>query len=139
MNNTFTLKSGKCQQCGKPIYGRIDKKFCDGWCRNTFKNKVKRRDEQNIMEVNRTMRKNRKILKTLSPVGKSTVRKEVLDAMGYNFNIFSSMYRPSKGNIYYLCYEYGFSPIIDDKGVEKVVIINRQSYMGAWQPWKFAK
>jgi len=37
------------------------------------------------------MRRNRKILKTLSPVGKSTVRKEVLEAMVYNFSIFSSM------------------------------------------------
>jgi hypothetical protein len=139
MNNDFTLTSNKCQQCGKPIHGRIDKKFCDAWCRNAFNNKVKRRDEQTIMEINRTLRKNRRILKSLSPVGKSTVRKEVLEALGYKFNIFSSMFRTSGGRTYYLCYDYGFNPIFDNKGVEKAVIINRQKYMGDWQPWKFAK
>lgn len=85
------------------------------------------------------MRKNRTNLKTLSRVGKSTVRKEVLDAMGYNFNIFSSMYRSSKSSIYYLCYEYGFRPFIDNKGVEKAIIINKQTYMSEWQPRKYVK
>ena len=133
------INSTSCQNCGKPIVGRLDKRFCNASCRNTFNNKVKRTNEQYILEVNRTIRKNRKILKTLSPVGKSTVRKEVLDALGYNFNIFSSMYRVSKDNIYYLCYEYGFRPIIDSRGIEKAIIINKQTYMGDWQPWKYVK
>jgi hypothetical protein len=100
---------------------------------------VKRTDEHYIMDVNRVLRKNRTILKTLSPIGKSTVRKEVLDAMGYDFNIFSSMYRASRSRVYYLCYEYAFNPIIDDRGIEKAVIVNHQDYMGEWQPWKFVK
>jgi len=129
----------KCLQCGKTIIGRLDKKFCDAWCRNAFNNLVKRKDEQYIMAVNRAIRKNRKILKTLSPVGKSTVRKEVMGAMGYDFNIFSSMYRTSKGNIYYMCYEYGFNPVVDPRGIEKAVIINHQDYMGDWRPWKYVK
>jgi len=126
-----------CQECGKIIRGRLDKKFCDAYCRNAFNNKTKRGDEQLIMMTNSSLRKNRRILKTLSPVGKSTVRKEVLAALGYDFNIFSSMYRTSKGSIYYLCYEYGFNPIIDSRGVEKAVIINRQDYMADWLPWKY--
>ena len=137
MNKNTTFKSNNCQQCGKAVHGRLDKKFCDAYCRNAFNNKLKRTDEQHIMSVNQSLRKNRRILKTLSPVGKSTVRKDVLLAMGYNFNIFSSMYRTTKGTIYYLCYEYGFNPIIDNRGVEKAVIINRQDYIAVWQPWKY--
>lgn len=137
MNNTFFLNSNICLNCGKTLYGRLDKRFCNALCRNSHNNKVKRKDEQYITDINRTIRKNRKILKTLSPVGKSTVRREVLDALGYNFNVFSSMYRTNKGSIYYLCYEYGFSPIIDNRGIEKAVIINRQDYMPAWLPWKY--
>lgn len=136
MDNEFLIT---CKKCGKPIQGRMDKRFCDAYCRNSFNNKIKRKDEQSITEINRGLRKNRTILKTLSPVGKSTVRKEVLEAMGYNFNIFSSMYRASKNSIYYLCYEYGFSPIIDRRGVEKAVIITRQLYMGDWRPWKYVQ
>ena len=127
----------ECKECGKTLHGRLDKRFCDSYCRNAFNNKVKRTDEQYIMEINRVLRKNRRILKTLSPIGKSTVRKEVLDAMGYDFNTFSSMYRASKSRVYYLCYEFAFNPIIDDRGIEKAVIVNRQDYMGKWQPWKY--
>ena len=129
--------SVKCNKCGRPLQGRIDKRFCDAYCRNSFNNQIMGKEEQNISEVNRMLRKNRTILKTLSPVGKSTVRKEVLEAMGYNFGVFSSMYRASKNNIYYLCYEYGFRPIIDARGIEKAVIINKQNYMREWQPWKY--
>ena len=126
-----------CKKCGKSIQGRIDKRFCDAYCRNSFNNKAKRGNEKIISDLNRALRKNRTILKTLSPVGKSTVRKEVMLAMGYNFNVFSSMYRASKTSLYYLCYEYGFSPIIDSRGIEKAVIINKQNYMDDWQPWKY--
>lgn len=134
MDKSSTIQ---CKKCGSPIYGRVDKKFCDSYCRNTFNNKVKKKQEQQILEINSKLRKNRTILKTLSPVGKATVRKEVLEGMGYNFNVFSSMYRASKKSIYYMCYEYGFSPIIDSRGIEKAVIITRQSYMGDWAPWKY--
>ena len=126
-----------CRQCGQPLQGRSDKKFCDAFCRNAYYNQVKRSDEQYIQQVNRALRKNRKILKTLSPVGKSTVRREVMLAMGYDFSIFSSLYQAPNGNLYYLCYEFGFSPIVDPRGIEKAVIINKQNYMKAWQPWQY--
>ena len=29
-----TLQQAYCLYCGKPVKGRIDKKFCDDWCRN---------------------------------------------------------------------------------------------------------
>lgn len=139
MNKNETNPTNSCKQCGKTLHGRIDKVFCDAYCRNAFNNKVKRQDEQNINAVNSKLRRNRRILKTLSPVGMSTVRKEVMEAMGYDFNIFSSMYRANKRDIYYLCYEYGFHPIVDARGIPKAVIINHQDYMGEWQPWKFVQ
>ena len=128
-----------CKECSKPIIGRIDKQFCDAYWRNAFNNKVKRKDEAHILKVNSALRKNRRILKTLSPVGKSTVRQEVMASMGFNFSLFSSMYRAPKGAIYYLSYEYGFTPIIDPKGIPKAVIINEQNYMKPWDPWKYVK
>ena len=131
------METLECSECGKPIFGRLDKRFCDAYCRNAFNNKVTRNDEQYIKQVNAAIRKNRRILKTLSPVGKSTVRQEVMTSMGFNFSLFSSMYRAPKGAIYYLSYEYGFTPIIDPKGIPKAVIINQQSYMEPWDPWKY--
>jgi predicted nucleic acid-binding Zn ribbon protein len=137
MNETQKPDRKTCEECGKTIHGRLDKRFCDANCRNAFNNKLKRSDEQYILATNRILRKNRRILKTLSPLGKSTVRKEVIEAMGYNFNTFSSMHRSPKGLIYYLCYDFGFSPIIDSRGIQKAIIINRQDYMNKWQPWQY--
>ncbi len=125
-----------CKECGKPLQGRLDKKFCDTYCRNTYNNKIKRRNEEYIQQINSALRKNRKILKTLSPVGKSTVRKEVMEAMGYDFSLFSSLYKTPKGTLYYLCYDYGFSPIVDPRGIPKAVIISKQKYMQHWEPWQ---
>lgn len=114
-------------QCSKPLAGRSDKKFCDAYCRNTYNNKNKAQEEVYIQEVNTRIRKNRRILKTLCPEGKATVRKEILETMNYDFNFFSGLFKSKL--LYYLVYDYAFSPITDHNGIEKALIVKRQSYM----------
>ena len=125
-----------CPECGKLLRGLLDKKFCDAYCRNTFNNKFKREDEQYIKDINRILRKNRRILKTLCPQGKASVRKDVLEVLGYDFRYHSATYRSPK-LLYYICYDYGFSPI-SDNGKEKAMIIQKQNYMDEYRldPWK---
>jgi hypothetical protein len=84
------------------------------------------------------LRKNRSILKKLCPVGKTVVRKEVLVAMGYEVKFFSSIFLTSNREIYYICYDYAFTPLLEHN-VEKALIVTRQDYMGAWDPWKLVK
>lgn len=126
----------KCPVCGDVIVGRSDKKYCSDQCRHTANQTKKQASEMPILEMNKTLRRNRTILKTLCPAGKSVVRKEVLDAMQYDGSVFSSIFVTNKKQIYYLCYEYGFTPILE-KGVEKALIIARQAYMDPWNPWKY--
>jgi predicted nucleic acid-binding Zn ribbon protein len=127
-----------CLQCGKPITGRLDKKYCDDYCRNMYNNQTKRADEKQIQQVNSIIRKNRRILKTLCPVGKATVRKEVLDAMGYNYRYFSGLYRSSapRSIAYFICYDYAFSPV-NEKGIDKALIVQKQDYFDKYlqNPW----
>ena len=78
------------------------------------------------------------ILKTLSPVGKATVRKEVLDALGYDYNLFSSIFTTNSKQVYYICYDYAFTPLIE-KTTPKVHIVKYQKYMKDWNPWKYVK
>ena len=125
-----------CPVCGDTFQGRSDKKYCSDQCRATANNRNRQQSEREILETNKKLRKNRTILKTLCPVGKATVRKSVLDSMGYDYSVFSSLYMPNSGNLYYLCYDYGFSPIVQ-KGVERALIISRQPYMKGWEPWQF--
>lgn len=125
-----------CLECGKNLKGRAGKKYCDSACKSAYHNRNKSYGEITIMQVNRMIRHNRAILKTLSPQGKATVRKEVLDQMGYDFRYFSGIFKTS-GNIYYLVYDYAFAPIFE-KEVEKALIVQRQEYMDrlSLQIWK---
>ncbi len=123
----------KCRHCNDTLVGRIDKQFCDHQCRNAFNNQNKRDDELLIQETNKRIRKNRRILKSLCPIGKATVRKEVLDTMLYDFRYFSSIYKTSKNQVYYICYDYAFSPIkeVDQRTgqqIEKALIVQKQDY-----------
>ena len=122
-----------CLQCRKPLTGRTDKKFCDAYCRNSHNNRSKRLDEATIQNVNSLIRKN--------PVGKATVRREVLEAMGFNYRIFSGIYRSPKGLVYYVSYDYAFSPLKDDKKTEKALIVQTQDYYTTqvYNPWAFLK
>jgi len=131
------LEKTQCPVCKDFFTGRADKKYCSDQCRATANNKLRQNSEKEIISINRILRKNRTILKTLCPVGKATVRKTVMEAMGYNYSVFSSLYLPSSGNLYYLCYDYGFSPIVQN-GVERALIITKQNYVGSWDPWKFS-
>jgi hypothetical protein len=130
----FDLSPRKCLKCGKSIVGRSDKKFCDAYCRNSYNNNGKSLEELNIKRINSTVRKNRRILKSLSPRGKAIVRKEVLVNLGYNFNYFSSIFK-SKNSTYYLCYDYGFRAL-QDNAKPKVQIIQWQDYMLKFDPWQ---
>ena len=114
-----------CLQCGEKIIGRSDKKFCNAQCRNTYNNLLKSEAEKLIIESNRILRKNRTILKQLNPIGKSTVPREYLELAGFDFDHITRIYRTQGGNTYYMCYEFGYM-YVDE---EKVLIINQQDYM----------
>ena len=128
----------KCPVCSTLLVGRSDKKYCSDQCRAIANNQFKYKTQKLITDTNKRLRRNRTILKTLSPVGKATVRKTILESMGYDFSAFTSLYLSPAGNLYYLCYDYGFSPIVQ-RGIERALIITRQKYVGDWQPWQFAK
>ena len=114
-----------CLECGSKISGRSDKKFCNAQCRNEYYNRMKSEAEKFIAETNRILRKNRSILKQINPVGNSKVRREYLILAGFDFDHFTRIYRTQGGNVYYMCYEFGYMHVEN----EKVLIVNQQDYM----------
>ena len=127
-----------CPICKGPLLGRSDKKYCSDQCRYFANNKTKIQNERPILEVNKALRKNRSILKRLCPVGKAVVRKEELVAMGYQPKFFSSLFLTSSRQVYYICYDYAFTPLFENN-VEKALVVSKQDYMGEWDPWRFVK
>lgn len=128
----------RCPVCGEALIGRTDKKFCSDQCRSVENNKNKLQSERPILETNKTLRKNRSILRSLCPTGMATVKKETMDAMGFDPGYFSSLYLNKKKQVYYFSHDYGFTPLIV-KGIKKALIVTKQKYMNAWDPWRYVK
>lgn len=99
-----------CHACQKPLRGRLDKKFCNDYCRNTFNNH--RNSDQNnlVRNINNTLRKNRRLLEGLIPEGAvlKKIRRESLVQMGFNFKYHTHHIQNQKGQVCYFNYEYGF-------------------------------
>lgn len=104
----------KCLECGKPIFGRVDKKFCDDQCRNAHNNK-KNSDANNLVRnVHYILRKNRRILEELNPTGKEKIHRNKLIDKGFDFTYLTSTYTTKVGAVYYFCYEYGYLALEND-------------------------
>jgi hypothetical protein len=127
-----------CAHCGHPIVGRSDKKYCSDECRFNAHNQIKNENEKLLLGINKALRKNRSILKTLSPEGRTIVNKEVLDKLGFSFAYFTSFFVNRKKQIYYFSYDYGFTPSLKD-GQRRVFIVKAPPYGRAVDPWNYLK
>ena len=114
--NTITAKT--CQACGKPVRGRVDKKFCDDYCRNLYNNQLKSRFYHNeaVKTVNSFLLRNRKVLERLLPSSEETARthKEKLLRLGFSFKYLTHRYTTKNGKTYVYCYDYGYLPLQND-------------------------
>lgn len=97
-----------CLDCGNPVKGRADKKFCGDLCRNNYNNHLKAEDNAIIKEVNLILKKNRSILSKFNPDGKAKVSKNKLLGAGFNLNYCTRIQQTQNGNTYIFCYEYGY-------------------------------
>ncbi|MBC6112410.1 hypothetical protein ACFOG5_10105 [Pedobacter fastidiosus] len=97
-----------CLDCGKPVKGRTDKKFCDDLCRNSYNNRLKSEDSLVVKRINLILKKNRNILAKFNPEGKAKITRKKLFAAGFNLDYHTHIHQTSNGNNYSFCYEYGY-------------------------------
>ena len=102
------MQKTSCLECGDPLKGRIDKKFCSDYCRNSYNNKVNKDSKNLIRNTNNRLRKNYKILSDLNISGKTKVTRTKLIDQNFDFNYFTSIYTTKTGNTYYYCYDQGY-------------------------------
>lgn len=106
--------SEKCLECNEPIKGRIDKKFCSDYCRNSFNNKVNKDSKNLIRNTNNRLNKNHKVLCELNESGKTKVTRTKMIQHNFDFNLFTSIYTTKTGNTYYYCYDQGYLALDND-------------------------
>jgi len=104
----------KCLDCGDVLKGRADKKFCSDQCRNNYNNNLNKDNNSFVRNVHALLRRNRKILADLYEDNRSSIHKDALFALGYNFNYFTHTVETSAGDTLKYCFEYGFQEVEND-------------------------
>lgn len=121
MNETnVRRKTKKCPYCNKIITGRTDKMFCDDRCRNNFYYKVNNEQKTYIRKINNILLKNRGILRSINPSGRTSVPRRYLEELGFDFDCFTSVHKTQKGRLYYLVYDQAYS-FDEDERISLVV------------------
>lgn len=113
-----------CLECGSKIRGRIDKKFCNDQCRNTYHNRIKGDASSLVKQVNHTLQHNRNVMNRLIPdvKGKITVSRSKLIQEGFDFTYHTHTYTTKNGHTYVFCYEYGYLPLEN----EVIMLVKRE-------------
>lgn len=122
------IANKKCIECNKPLKGRVDKKFCDDFCRNSYNNKLNSDTNGYVRNINNILRKNRRILEETLPVSEEMAKSTRLKMAekGFQFKYFTHTYSNKKGNVYYFCYEYGYLLLEGDW----VLVVKRKDHGG---------
>ncbi len=103
--------SKTCLECGEPLIGRADKKFCNDQCRSTHYQKSQADVTPLVKSVNNILKKNRLILTKLNPDGKAKVKKSTLEKEGFQFKYFTNTYTTRDNRVYYFVYDHGYLPL----------------------------
>lgn len=115
MKNLTIMEERKCLDCGEPLKGRSDQKFCNDLCRNSYNNKKLSGSTNFMRKINRVLKKNHAILEELNPEGKSTTFKSVLEKKEFNFKYYTNIYTTKTGRVYYFCYDQGYAEVENNK------------------------
>ncbi|MFM2360338.1 MAG: hypothetical protein RLY16_2331 [Bacteroidota bacterium] len=113
----ITIKN--CLVCNSPLKGRIDKKFCDDYCRNQFNNQQKSQERyyQQVRLVNNILLKNRKIIGSLLNENNPSIRvhRQKLQELGFNFGYVTQLTQSKTGKTLFHCYDFSYCNCDQDK------------------------
>ncbi|MAN28093.1 MULTISPECIES: hypothetical protein [Mesonia] len=119
-----------CPVCGEKIKGRSDKRFCSPTCKSSFHYDRRLENENLYHQVDRQLKLNRKILKSINRKGYSTVNKKDLKEEGFNPNFFTHYWKNKQEDVYLFVYEYGFLDLSKKSNKAKYLVVTWQEYMG---------
>ncbi len=108
------MEKRKCLECGEPLLGRSDQKYCSDYCRNTYNNRLDVDTKNLIRNTNNRLRRNYKTLVKLNTSGKTKVTRLRLYDNNFDFNFFTSIYTTKAGNTYYYIYDQGYLELEND-------------------------
>ncbi|MBB6271841.1 hypothetical protein HDF26_002298 [Pedobacter cryoconitis] len=131
-----------CENCGKPLFGRADKRFCNDSCRNNFNrikhNQQKDRGQLPNPEIFQIIKHNYEILSSYKSLKLDEgiiqfVERDELIRKGYHFKFFTSIYQDNDGRIWKYCLDYGINEDQQIPGLIRCAISYRPEQLNTCQ------
>lgn len=97
--------------CGSLLQGRIDKKFCDDYCRSNYNNVVRAESNNMIRRINLILKRNRDILEKFNPHGRTRINSVKLEAAGFDPGYHTHTSHTEQGMLHTFCYEQGYQQL----------------------------
>lgn len=90
----------RCLNCGEVVYGRPDKKFCSGLCKDKFHNASRKREKTERDKTIAALDKNYQVLRFILQTGKTVMALEKAVNMGFDPGYCSSYTTRNRHGIY---------------------------------------
>ena len=94
-----------CLNCGLPVFGRADKKYCDDYCRNDFHNSQAVTNSKLTRSSHKKLRRNYEILIGVIDAGVCEIAKDELLVYGFNIKAMTELDLREDGTMLYGIYD----------------------------------
>ena len=114
-NQNITMKRNQtyCLQCGLPLVGRADKKYCDDGCRNSYHN-ARMMDANRICRpYHRSLKQNYSLLFDHLQSGQNVIHKDELMLHGFDPKMSTTFQLMEDGTLCYGVYDLEYFELKD--------------------------
>ena len=105
------MQTKNCSFCGTNLLGRVDKKYCNDYCRTASHNQKKSENNQQIKLVDTALKRNRKILADVfERLGQQpgAILERKIQELGFVFHFHTHTIQLKNVKEGVCCYDYGY-------------------------------
>lgn len=95
-----------CLECGEPLYGRTDKKFCTNSCRNRWHGEARSRHNSTYTKTIGTLQRNYNILEQMFKLKASGCPMKELLEMGFHPEFVTHQVQKIGKHLEYRCFDF---------------------------------
>jgi len=106
-----------CRECGKTLFGRTDKIYCNKKCSNRFYYNLREKVQLNTADIDKILHKNYAILfeEMKDVYGSKKINTLVLAKKKFNFNYITNYRVNSQGKTFHYVYNYAWMSFSDNE------------------------
>lgn len=102
------LDEHRCIECGAPILGRCDKKFCSLNCKNHYNNRRIKQTKAHKQHVINKISRNYEILETLLEEDQCFYNLEELSTLGFDIKYITGVRHLGTRHQKYMCFDIAY-------------------------------